>query len=200
MNVNKAREYILDRLSKELRHPYLYHNVEHTIDVANAASLLSKVENIDDFNTSLIYTAALFHDSGMLKTYINHEEASVELIHHILPDFGYSTVQIDLISKMIMATKLPQEAESRFEKILCDADLDYLGRDDFFVIGLKLQYEWNQLGYKKTTLHEWYQLQINFLSAHRYFTQAANDLRELRKIDNLNQIKEICGFNPDKPH
>ena len=39
------------------------------------------------------------------------------------------------ICGMIMATKIPQSPKNYLEQILCDADLDYLGRDDFYDIG-----------------------------------------------------------------
>jgi len=195
MKIKQAREYVLCRLRKELKHPYLYHNAEHTEDVVDAVLRLSGIENVSQEDTDLIHTAALFHDSGMLETYVNHEEASVRLIQAVLPQYDYSTVQIGKIGKMIMATKLPQFAESPLEKILCDADLDYLGRDDFFMIGLRLQYEWNLLNYKKTTLKEWYKIQIEFLTSHQYFTQAAIGLRQSRKMANLAEIKEICSLN-----
>lgn len=200
MNINKAREYIINRLASELQPPYMYHNVEHTMDVVSAVIRLAALEEISESDTSMIYTAALFHDSGMLETYIDHEEASVRLIRKVLPEFEFSSDQIEQIGKMIMATKLPQFAETQFEKILCDADLDYLGRDDFFMIGLRLQYEWNMLDYRKTTLREWYKLQIDFLTSHHYFTNAAIDLRESKKNDNLFQIREICGLHPGKSH
>ena len=32
------------------------------------------------------------------------------------------------------ATKIPQTPLTKLEEIICDADLDYLGREDFFEI------------------------------------------------------------------
>jgi predicted metal-dependent HD superfamily phosphohydrolase len=131
----------------------------------------------------------------MLKTYIGHEFASTELTEEFLPGFGYSPSQIARINKMIMTTKLPQSATGKLEQILCDADLDYLGRDDFFMIAHRLKFEWVVQNFKPTTLQEWYLLQISFLTNHRYFTKSAIESREEKKQENLLQIKEILNLN-----
>ncbi|NCU32591.1 MAG: phosphohydrolase [Candidatus Moranbacteria bacterium] len=141
----------------------------------------------------MVKTACLFHDSGMLKTYIGHEEASCELVSETLPKFGYLPEAIASINKMIMTTKLPQSAESQLEKIICDADLDYLGRDDFYMISHRLKYEWDIYNIRKTSLKEWYRLQIDFLKNHRFFTRSAITSREQRKQQNLMEIFEMLN-------
>jgi len=163
------------------------------MDVLSSVERLAQLEDIKEEDTILVKTASLFHDLGMLKTYIGHEEASCYFTHETLPAFGYSPSDIFLINNMIMATKLPQQATSKLEQIICDADLDYLGRDDFFMISHRLKLEWNINKLKTTTLKEWYFLQIDFLGNHRYFTKSAIETRELGKQQNLNQIIEIMS-------
>jgi hypothetical protein len=109
-----------------------------------------------------------------------------------LPSFGYTEAEIDLVCSLINATRLPQIANTKLEKILCDADLDYLGRDDFSMIAHKLRYEWEELGYLHSTLKEWYLLQVEFLEGHQYFTDSAKILRHNGKIKNLLEIKDLC--------
>jgi len=194
MNYPKARDFIIKKLSKELDPDLTYHSIDHTLDVLNAARNLAELEKVNEEDRILLETAALFHDSGMLKTYIGHEEASVEIVEEYLPDFGYTTEHIEVISGMIITTKLPQSASSYLEKILCDSDLDYLGREDFFMIAHQLQYEWNILDIRRTTLREWYELQIMFLENHSFFTPSARKLRDEKKADNLKQVKELVCF------
>jgi uncharacterized protein len=129
----------------------------------------------------------------MLVTYKGHEEASIELCREILPSFSYSEEETEAVCRMIRTTKLPQSAMHLADKILCDADLDYLGRPDFFMIAHKLKYEWDILQIYPTTLQQWYHIQKEFLSSHRYFTQSANNLRQASKIENLKQIEFICN-------
>ena len=194
MNFPEARDFIIKKLVDELDPDLTYHSIEHTLDVLNAATNLAGLEKISQYEKILLETAALFHDAGMLRTYIGHEEASAEIAHEILPRFKYEKKDIDIISDMIITTKLPQSASTFLEKILCDADLDYLGREDFFMIAHQLQYEWNILNIRQTTLREWYELQIMFLENHSFFTQSAIKLRNDKKTDNLRQVKELVCF------
>lgn len=193
MDYQGVKKIIIKKLSEELKPDLYYHDLSHTFDVLNSVERLSELEKISEEEKTLIKTAALFHDSGMLKTYTGHEEASCEIVMKTLPAFHYSENDISLINKMIMATKLPQNAMSKPEQIICDADLDYLGRDDFFMISHRLKLEWNVFKIKTTTLKEWYFLQIDFLSKHNYFTKAAIETREPGKQQNLSQIIEIMN-------
>lgn len=194
MNYHKARDFIIKKMTTELKTELTYHNVEHTMDVMQAAENFARQENVNGKELTILKTAAVFHDSGMLKTYIGHEEASIEIANKYLPDFGYEQEDIETISKMILTTKLPQSASTFLEKIICDADLDYLGREDFFMIAHKLKYEWNVLDIRKTSLREWYELQIMFLENHIFFTNSAKELRDEKKSDNLKQVQELVCF------
>lgn len=194
MNYHKARDFIIEKMTNELKPELTYHNVEHTMDVLQAAENFARQENVSGRELTILRTAAVFHDSGMLNTYIGHEEASIEIINKHLPDFGYEADDIATISKMILTTKLPQSASTFLEKIICDADLDYLGREDFFMIAHKLRYEWNVLNIRKTSLREWYELQIMFLENHIFFTNSAKELRDEKKSDNLKQVQELVCF------
>lgn len=194
MEYDKAREFIIKKLVDELDPKLTYHSIDHTMDVLQAASQLASLENINGHDKTMLETAALFHDTGMLRTYIGHEEASAEIARKYLPDFGYQKDEIEAICKMIITTKLPQSAQTFNEKLLCDSDLDYLGREDFFMIAHQLQYEWNVLNIRSTTLREWYELQIIFLENHTFFTKSAKELRDEKKADNLKQVRELVCF------
>jgi uncharacterized protein len=84
---------------------------------------------------TLLKTACLFHDIGFTISGQDHEERGCEIAEEVLPDLNYDSDQINRIKGMIMATKIPQTPNNKLEQIICDADLDYLGRDDFFSIG-----------------------------------------------------------------
>ena len=88
---------------------------------------------------------------------------------------------------MILATKIPQSPMTLLEKILCDADLDYLGRDDFYQIGNKLHEEMRNGGLIETE-REWNLIQKTFLESHRYHTKFARANRENKKGQHLQEI------------
>ncbi|MCX6285662.1 MAG: HD domain-containing protein [Bacteroidetes bacterium] len=191
MDFQGAKSFIIRELRRELNPLYSYHCIGHTLDVHTAAQMLIGMEGIPEKEAGLIEIAALYHDSGMILTYKNHEDASAELASRFLPDFGFSKKDISIINSLIMVTCLPQRASSIAEQVLCDADLDYLGREDFFIHSFELQNEWNHFGIRKTDLSEWLDIQIKFLSEHTYFTKSAAFLRNKKKSENLNEITTL---------
>lgn len=193
MNFELAKNFILKKLERELDPRLTYHSIAHTLDVMDSAVRIAEMEKVSPPEIILLKTACLYHDSGMLITYKGHEEASIMIIEETLPGFGFTRDEISLIKQMILSTKLPQNAGVHLDQILCDADLDYLGRNDFYMIAHRLKYEWEVLDIKHTTLIEWYQIQKEFLSNHRYFTPSAINLRQEGKMENLRQIELILN-------
>ena len=181
-----AEKYITDLLVKEM--PNLqYHNIDHIHDVVGAALLIGKSENLNEEELQLIRLAALFHDAGFIHSPKNHEEKGKEMATELLPAYGFGSDRIGIICNMILATRIPQSPTTKLEKILCDADLDYLGRDDFYVIGAKLLEELKALGIVETE-REWNLLQKTFLESHRYHTAFSKENREGKKNQHLQEI------------
>jgi HD superfamily phosphodiesterase len=191
MNLPAAREFILQRLLTGLDPRMIYHNYQHTLDVCHTARELGVRESVSPGEMETLETAALFHDTGLLDGYADHEEKSAEYAAEHLPRFGFPEEEIRKIRKLIRCTRLPQEAESRLDQILCDADLYYLGQDEFFVNSFKLKLEWKLFGVRDYTLREWLELQQKFLSSHRYFTATARSEREQGKKRHLTEITEL---------
>ena len=111
----------------------------------------------------------------------------------MLPNYGYNKWQIEIISGIIMATKLPQNPKTKLQEIMCDADLDNLGREDFFVKTESLRLELEKHGIKKTPL-EWAKDTVKFLESHTYFTDAAKKLRQKGKENNIRKLKAIYSL------
>lgn len=191
MNLRNLTEFVIEKMRRELPKTMVYHSPEHTLDVHEAAIRIAKLEGLNEDETNLVRAAALLHDSGITVSFENHEDHSVQIAEEYLPSFGFSQEDIARIKGMIMATKLPQNASNLLEQVLCDADLDYLGRADFFVIAQKLRLEWEYSG-KKIDLNKWYVLQMNFLKNHKYHTRSAIQLRNERKMQNLLEIENLC--------
>ena len=84
----------------------------------------------------------------------------------------FSADELDIMEGMIMATKIPQTPHTLAEMIICDADLDYLGRNDFFEISDSLRVEFLTYGII-TDNRQWDQLQVKFFESHRYFTSSS---------------------------
>jgi predicted metal-dependent HD superfamily phosphohydrolase len=135
----------------------------------------------------VLKVAALYHDTGFLKTYKNHEEASFGIFLEDAPKFGFTESQVTEIQRLIMVTKLPQTPQNILEKVICDADLDYLGRDDFFTIGDTLRREFIRYGVVPDDA-AWEALQMKFLTNHSYHTESSRILREPKKQAHIRRL------------
>lgn len=190
MDFLAVREFIIQKLREELPTNLTYHGLHHTLDVYQSSQEIAQVEGVKGDDLILLKTAALFHDAGFTKTYQNHEDAGCEIAKEFLPGFKYSSEQIEKICGMIMATQIPQSPQNHLEQILCDADLYYLGRKDFYSIGNSLFQEFLQQGIVSDEL-SWNKLQVKFLSSHNYFTATAISKRQAKKAKHLQEVKEL---------
>lgn len=197
MKTSKLKTFIIQKLKSEITPTLSYHGVHHTIEVLTVCNDYIKRLNINKHDAGLLRTAALFHDTGFIWTYTNHEERGVEFARQILPEWGYQDDEIEAISNMILATKIPQKPMNLLEEVLCDADLDYLGTDRFLTTGKSLYLELSS----HNVIHEeemWDQLQINFLSNHYYHTDFAKTYREPVKRKYLADIIKKREMQVDK--
>ncbi len=197
MDFNEAKDFVLVKLKKELKPTLYYHNYQHTLDVCEAAENLAIMEQVAPESKFLLLTAALYHDTGFFWQYDDNEPLACDFARETLPAFHYTSHQINVVCKLIMATQIPHHPKTHLEKIICDADLDYLGRSDFFITALRLHREWSENSNKKIPFREWYLKQFDFVQHHQYFTASANKLRNDRKNENLMQIEELLGLLKD---
>jgi uncharacterized membrane-anchored protein YitT (DUF2179 family)/HD superfamily phosphodiesterase len=188
MQVEAAGSFIIAKLEKELPGYLGYHNVTHTNNVLKHTLEIAASEGITGEDLDLLSTAALFHDSGFIKKYTGHEEVSCEIAKQFLPQFDYSDTQVEKICRIIMATKIPQAPKDHLAEILCDADLYYLGTDDYGTMAEKLYPEFLKEGIAKNKM-EWQRQQIEFLESHTYFTKTAQEKLVGKQKKNLIVLK-----------
>lgn len=180
---------ILNRLKSMLPEEVIYHDLFHTLNVEKAAIRLGKLEGLNEEEMMLLRTAALFHDSGFIYTYHKNELHGVRLMEQTLPKYGFNKSQIEEIRGMIMATSMDVEPVGLMQEILCDADHDYLGRADYYVVAAKLREEMEAFGETFTEM-EWIQFQLKFLQdTHRFYTITAINIRERAKHNRIAELK-----------
>lgn len=182
MDFKKAEDTILQKLTAELPAYLTYHSVAHVLDVLRAVEGHIAASGIDVHSAMLLRTAALYHDSGFTVQPDGHEEISCTIAGEMLPTFGYLPGDIETICGMIRATRIPQSPKTPLEEILADADLDYLGRKDFFEISALLFEELKTRGLVVNE-NEWNKIQLVFFEKHRYFTAFAKANRDAQKAE-----------------
>jgi uncharacterized protein len=189
MNFEGASQFILQKLEEELPENLTYHNLAHTKEVYEAAIRIGNEENISPEEMKLLEIAALYHDSGWTFSDTEHEMMSCEIAIKYLPEYDFTPEQIEIVCKLIMATRLPWSPEDHLQKIIVDADLDYLGTDRFFPRADALRRELISLG-RLPANADWNKLQVTFLETHNYYTQAAIRSRGEKKNENLELLKK----------
>ncbi|MBK8805323.1 MAG: hypothetical protein IPO21_01205 [Bacteroidales bacterium] len=190
LRYNDLHEFMLDRMEKELSNKLYYHDVKHTIDVIVHTEVIATEEGVTKEELLLLKTAALFHDSGFMVGYHDHEMLGVQLANEILPKFHYSESQIKIIGEIIFATKLPSNPKNKLEEIICDADLDYLGRADYLPVSRNLYRELLEQKMINKSEAEWNKLQMKFLQNHKFYTESSKKRRNERKVTQLKIIKD----------
>ena len=184
MQVEAAGSFIIAKLEKELSTHLTYHNVGHTHNVLKSTLEIAASEGITGEDLDILSTAALFHDAGFIEKYTGHEEVSCEIARQYLPQFDYSDIHIDKVCELIMATKIPQTPKDHLAEILCDADLYYLGTDDYGIMAERLYPEFLREGIARNKM-EWQRQQISFLESHVYFTGTAQEQLSGKQKKNL---------------
>jgi len=190
MRLDAVKAYVIEKLEKELSPALVYHNVQHTLYVYEKAGEIARAEGITGDDLMLLLTAAMFHDSGFIKTREGHEEFSCDYAREILPAYGYSKIQIEDIARIIMATRIPQSPYNKLSQVLCDADLYYLGTDSYNEISEALFAELNNVG-EHIDRPSWVHEQEKFLKEHSYFTGYATGKLTQKKQLNTDMLKAI---------
>ncbi len=167
-------------------------------DVVGAADRLAALEGVTDEALMLLRTAGYYHDIGYVEQRAGHEAIGIRIAGEVLPGLGYSLEQIQAIGGMIQATVMPQSPHTLLEQILADADLDVLGRHDFWEKNQQLRAELAALG-RVFSDPEWYEEQLDFMRAHRYFTPSARMLRNAAKQSHMQKLTQLLEQSRARP-
>tara|TARA_S200000501_G_scaffold284528_1_gene268802 strand:- start:100 stop:693 length:594 start_codon:yes stop_codon:yes gene_type:complete len=165
----ELKEKIFDDLSNILDGNYSYHNLDHTKRVISAAVKIGSNYDLSDKDWRCLLTACLLHDYGFIKSHIEHEKISVKLSSQILPKYGFSENEIEIINSLILVTKLEKKPKNLLESIIRDSDLEYLGSEDFIKISPLLKKEWINCEVVKSD-SEFYKIQYEFILNHSFYT------------------------------
>ena len=188
----KLRRTIIDILNSKLSKDLYYHGVHHTLDALKTCKVYLKHNSINAHDAKLLRLGVLFHDIGFTETTQEHEQMGSEIAKKMLKNYEFSNKDIDVIAGLILTTKVPQQPKTLLEKIICDVDLDYLGRSDFYEISDQLFRELKALSVIKT-IDEWNKIQIKFLEAHSYHTDFAIKNRQPQKELRIKELKKLVG-------
>jgi len=120
----KYKEYLKLNAEAEKDRKFCCHNLQHALDVARVAYIIS-LENSYNLSKEIIYITALLHDIAKWKQYsekTDHAEAGAVLAEGILRDIGVQDKDIEMIKDAIKNHRRKDEKVSDLSKVLYDAD------------------------------------------------------------------------------
>jgi predicted metal-dependent HD superfamily phosphohydrolase len=167
-----------------------YHTLEHTREVVAACVEIGTGMALSDEEMEVIVLAAWFHDTGYLDGAEEHEARSAVIVEEFLKHQGYPSLRIPLVKGCIAATKIPQRPTTALERIVCDADLMYIGGPRFKEHSDALRDEWEtRMGIKYGEV-EWLQKNIEFVGSCEFHTGFVRRAYGPMRTRNLSRLYE----------
>lgn len=170
---------------------FLYHDIQHTKDVVNIVDHIADNSGISKEDKELLLIAAWFHDTGYPDDIPYHEERSVKIAEEYLNKINYPSEKTDIIKNLILSTKMPQNPKTKLEEIICDADIAYIGKDDFISRIDLLREEWERTINKKYNDSDWLKKNINFIESNSFHTDYAKSKFGDTRKKNLHLLKQM---------
>jgi len=169
---------------------YPYHNLTHTLGVAEHSREIATHYALDATDTFVLVVAAWFHDIGHLYGAMpGHEERGVIIMREHLA--GVAADLPDAISGCIMATKLPAHPTTLQHKIICDADTYHLGTSLFLQTDPLVRQEVEMRTGR--TFPNWRGRTLDLLQHHQFFTDYCQTLLNEGKARNIAWLQAQIG-------
>ena len=181
---------VFDDLTQKLDSKYHYHNLHHTRRVINSAEKIGAHYKLSNDDWRDLLTACLLHDYGFIKSHIEHEETGAAIAKNILSNYNFTPEHIESISSLILVTKVIAKPANLLESIIRDADLEYIGSDDFEKISEYLKKEWLECGVVDSESH-FYKIQYDFLLSHNFYTAYMQEIGSGQKKKNIAYAKRM---------
>lgn len=196
--LQRTEAYVREHFLENMPEKYVFHDMDHTVQIVAAARLIGEGFQLDSHNMLLLELATWFHDTGYAQGPEDHEERSGMYAEKFLKN-EISAEDIEIIKGCIRATKVPQNPQNQLEEIICDADLSHLGTEHYWDRTGKLRQEFVVARQIIMSEQEWVDFELNFMLNHEYHTPVAQELFNKRKAKHIQQLlKQKRRLNPDK--
>jgi HD superfamily phosphodiesterase len=198
--VKLASEFVSKLLNENLPSEFTYHNLIHAREVFEAVTELGKNSGLPDEELEIIQVAAWFHDTGFIKGYLDHEYKSIEIVKEFLENICYPDKKTDRITEIIIMTEMANIPSSLSDKIIKDADILHIGKEDCCSKCLALKSELESIDHKKITESEWLHSSLDFINGTLFFTDYAKSKYEEGRQKNISRLNEMIKKLSPKDH
>jgi len=197
--LRETAKYVEQYMQEHFTDNIVFHNYRHSAKVVRACDLLSMESDLSKHDRHLVHLAGWFSNIGYKEDADKHEERSAKHAKHFFETKGLDREDIQEIQECIMATQSPQHPHSPTARILCDAVLYHLSDNNYFDELKLLRREWEVIKGIKYNDEEWFQLNIDFLTNHFYFTPFARKNFDKEKKSNLARLKGHLSIIKNAP-
>ena len=189
--LNDIEHYVQQFMDEHYRPELLYHNKEHTIRVVRAAKQIGEHYRLNENEFLIVVAAAWFHDLGYYTAdRADHEKEGARLAGAYLQQQQVDAGTVARVQQCILATKMPQNAQTLLEQIVCDSDLFHLGTTDFADCNKLMRKEAEAVKGSEIPKGDWRNKTIQLLQEHHYYTDYCRMLLDDQQQQNLNKLKQ----------
>ena len=181
--------YVEKFMSEHFKDSIFFHNYRHTEKVVRVCDMISMESDLSKHDRHLVHLAAWFSNIGYKEDPEHHEEHSAKQARVFFETKGLDKDDIREIESCILATRAPQHPHTPTARILCDAVLYHLADNNYFEELKLLRKEWEVIRGVTYNDEDWFQLNIDFLTNHFYFTSFARKNFEKQQRNNLVRLK-----------
>jgi HD superfamily phosphodiesterase len=194
--IKSVSEFVTKLLTENLPPEYSYHNLLHAREVFEAVTELGENSGLQEEELEIIQVAAWFHDAGFTKSYNDHEYKSIEIVNEFFKNTRYPRGKIHNVNQIIMMTDMVNLPLSLSDKIIKDADILHIGKENFYSKCLSLKSELESIDHKIIDESEWLYSSLDFINGKIFFTDYANFKYEAGRQKNISSLNEIINNLP----
>lgn len=188
--ISESIAYVDQLLKDNFKPENIYHNLNHTKEVASIANLLGEKSNFSPEELEIVTLSAWFHDVGYIENVDGHEAISARMATEFLTEKDYPEDKIKQVHEAILATKMPQSAKSKIGEVLCDSDLHHLGTKGFFDKNELFRVEMERRWGKTFSDSDWLKHTMDFFTQQSFYSKAASILYDEQKEANLMKLQK----------
>ena len=186
--LQQIKEFVENYYADNLNPNRLYHNLQHTQEVVGWLLQIAGHYKLDSKSLFIMQAAAWFNDIGYLDDPNNPEKRASRIAEKFLSEIQIDADIIKSIKSGILSTRLPQQPKTFMEQVMCDANMFYLGLQDFELRSKLMRKEHILITGKKISKEEWKQRNIEILQNHRFKTDYAKQSLTSQQKKNFEQL------------
>ena len=187
--IDEVQYAALSYLEAHLDKRYTYHNAAHTLNVCNAVKLFAENLCLPPETYCSLRIAAIFHDFGYLEQSFDNEKLALPYLEEFGRKFDIDKKFLLHANDLILETVFPYTPLTPAGSLLCDADIEYIGRECFFEYAGLFREELAGDGIVYTD-EQWWSLETDFLQENKFFTPICRSLRNVGRLSNLRIAQE----------